>query len=267
MHWLEKWAADAPVWSSQWIYFTEWQGLAIAAVGLLLLLLLAIWWRQQTGQWFRVLMATLLAALCMSIGSYYFFEVPVYFANCPVGCTGWRGFPLPIALTARNGVSYLAVVDFAMNLLALWLFWLAAGVIWRILAIAYHWSDRSLRFRLLFILGFMILPWAISPRLINPPQPQISGEAARLAINARRAAELTYQITGLWVQRLAVEDVRINPVDPAANADPINRIGGQVCLRGYTYFFFPWRRYRIDLDGIGRTALRLEELFIDEPCW
>lgn len=268
MKWLEQWAADAPIWSDQWIFFTSWQGLFFAGVGMLLLFLLMIWWRQQTERWFRIVMGTLLLALCMTISSYYFFVVPVYHANCPIGCTGWRGFPLAFAMIDLTGISYLAPIDFLMNLLLLWLLWLGASVVWRILAVALRLAEQPLRFQLLFVILLMILPWAITPRLINPPQPQILGEEERLAINARRAAEYTYRITGLWVHRLAVEDVRVMTDgldDPTT--DPINRIGGQVCLRGYTYFFLPWRRYRIDLDGIGRTALRLEELTLDESCW
>lgn len=267
VEWAQQWTDDAPIWLDQWIYFARWQGLTVAAAGFVLLLLFIIWWRQQTRHWFRVLVGTLLAALCMNIGSYYFFEIPVHYANCPTGCPGWRGFPLPFAVIDLRGIAYLAPVDFAMNLLALWLLWLAAGVIWRILAIAYRWSERPWRLQLLFVLLFMVMPWAITPRFINPPQPQIAGEEERLAINARRAAEFTYRITGIWVQRLAIEDVRLLDADPSGDIDPVNRIGGQVCLRGYTYFFLPWRHYRIDLDGIGRTALRLVELPLNEPCW
>jgi hypothetical protein len=259
--------SDAPIWSDEWVFFTGWQQSALAGVSLLLLSLLIIWWRQQSRQWFRITMLTLLIALVMSIVSYYFFAVPVYRANCPAGCAGWRGFPLRFAITDLRGNHYLAPVDFALNVLTLWLLWLVASVIWRLLAVQLRWEQRSWRTQLLFVFAAVILPWALTPRLISPPQPRIDGEPARLAINARRAAEFTYAITGLWVQSLAVEDVRI--LDPAVDPtlDIVNRVGGQVCLRGYTYFFIPWRRYRIDLDGIGRTALRLEEVPLAQPCW
>lgn len=261
------WSTEAPTWSERWLIYTDWQETAIAAVGVLLLGLLIIWWRQQTRHWFRITVGTLLLALLMSIGSYYFFEVPVYYANCPSGCTGWRGFPLPYALIALDQTVYLAPGDFAMNVLALWLLWLAASVIWRLLSILLRWEQYSLQLRFALVIGVVILPWAITPRLIAPPQPQITGEEERLAINALRIAEFTYDITGLWVQRLTVEDVRIVEPQTDPSLESVNRIGGQVCLRGYTYFFMPWRRYRIDLDGIGRTALRLLELPLTEPCW
>jgi hypothetical protein len=89
----------------------------------------------------------------------------------------------------------------------------------------------------------------------------------RLATNARRAAEFTYRITGFWVQRLALEDVR--HLQPAGQLDgeTTDSSGRQVCLRGYTYFYIPWRRYRIDLDASGVTALSLTQLPLDVPCW
>ncbi|MCB0186260.1 MAG: hypothetical protein KDE31_18450, partial [Caldilineaceae bacterium] len=209
-------AADAPVWSDQWTFFASWPQDVLAAVSIVLLSLLIIWWRQQSSHWFRITMLTLLAALGMSIGSYYFFEVPVYHANCPAGCAGWRGFPLRFAVIDLRHITYLAPGDFAMNVLTLWLLWLVASVIWRLLAMVLHWEQRSWRSQALFIVVAAILPWALTPRFVNPPEPHITGEPARLAINARRAAEFTYDITGLWVQRLALEDVRL--LDP--NADP-----------------------------------------------
>ena len=259
--------APGPQWSDHLSYFTTWQGFAFAIIGLILLLLLSIWWRQQTRHWFRIIVGTLLAALVMAISSYYFFEVPRYFANCPQGCAGWRGYPLPIARIDGDGVTRLAVLDFVLSVLLLWLLWLVASLLWRLLATAWRWEGQPLQTRLLFVLVLIILPWALLPRIIAPPQPQLTGEADRLAINARRAAEFTYGITGIWVQRLALEDVRFLQNDPATDLQSVNRVGGQVCLRGYTYFFIPWRRYLIDLDGIGRTALRLEELGLAEPCW
>lgn len=260
-------AAEGPIWSDQWMFFTNWQQLALAAVGLVLLILLVIWWRQQSTHWFRIVTVTLLVALLMAIGSYYFFEVPVYYANCPAGCIGWRGFPLRFAVIDLRNVSYLAPVDFALNVMTLWLLWLTASVTWRLLAITLRWEQWGWRRRLIFFVVTMVLPWALTPRLVNPPEPAVAGEYARLAINARRAAEFTYDITGIWVQHLALEDVRILDAELDPSLEAANRVGGQVCLRGYTYFFIPWRRYRIDLDGIGRTALRLEEIPLTDRCW
>jgi hypothetical protein len=214
-----------------------------------------------------VAVGALLLALLLSIGSYYLFVVPVYFAGCPAGCPGWRGYPRPIAQIELNGTTQIAAVDFALNTLFLWTLWLVAFLLWRLLAVAVRWEQQSRQVRLLFVLGVVILPWAILPRVLIPPQPMITGEELRLTTNAGRAAEFTYRITGLWIQRLAVEDVKVLQPEGEANLETVNRVGSQVCLRGYTYFFIPWQRYRIDLDGIGRTALRLTELPLTEGCW
>jgi len=260
-------SADRPIWTNEWSYFATWQDGIFAIAGLLFILLLIIWWRQQTVQWFRVTLSALLLALVLSISSYYLFIVPVYFAGCVGGCPGWRGYPRPVAQIHLDGTIHLTIIDFALNTLLLWLLCLLAFLLWRLLGMAAQWGQRSQQVRFLFVLGFIVLPWALLPRILTPPQPQITGEELRLMTNAGRAAEFTYRITGLWVQRLAVEDVKMLQPEGEANLETVNRVGSQVCLRGYTYFFIPWRRYRIDLDGIGRTALRLTELPLSEECW
>ena len=258
---------DQPIWTNDWSYFATWRDGIFAVVSLLFIVLLIIWWRQQTAHWFRVTMGTLLLALLFSISSYYLFVVPVHFADCPNGCPGWRGYPRPVAQVTADGMIQLAAIDFALNTLLLWLLWLGAFLLWRLLGVTFQWERRSQQARLLFVLSFVILPWALLPRILTPPQPTITGEELRLTTNAGRAAEFTYRITGLWIQRLAVEDVKVLQPEGEANLESVNRVGSQVCLRGYTYFFIPWRRYRIDLDGIGRTALRLTELPLTERCW
>jgi lysylphosphatidylglycerol synthetase-like protein (DUF2156 family) len=257
-----------PRWSTEWVYFANWPDLAFAGVGSVLVLLLIVWWRQQTSQWFRVTMITLLGALLLCIASFYLFEVPAYYASCPQGCLGWRGYPRPFATTHFDGSAQIARLDFALNWLMLWLLWLLASVIWRLLGVAFQWQQRSLRTRLLFVLVVAVLPWAFLPHFLDPPQPTTVGEALRLATNARRSAEFTYGITGLWVQRLALEDVQFTPsVSRAEDGVAPTFTGGQVCLRGYTYFYIPWRRYRITLDTNGVTALSLTQLPLSEPCW
>ena len=138
-------------------------------------------------------------------------------------------------------------------------------MIWFLAALAFDWERRTLRLRLLFVFVLAILPWAVLPRIINPPQPEMVGEDLRIAINGRRAAEFTYRITGGWVLRLALEDVkRISPQE--LSPDAANQVN-QVCLRGYTWFFIPWRRYRVDLDATGSAPVGVQELRLDEKCW
>jgi hypothetical protein len=256
-----------PVWPEDWVYFADARDGVLALAAGLLLLLLIIWWRQQTRNWFRIVVATLLAALLMCVGSYYFFVVPPHFASCPPGCTGWRGFPLPVARINLNGETRLFPLDFMLNLLMLWLFWLGGSLTWRLAAMGVRWENRDWRVRLIFVLLLVLLPWALMPRILNPPQPHAVGEDLRLAVNARRSAEFTYRITGIWVQRLALEDIRRS----AMTRNPESLFGetvvNEVCLRGYTYFYLPWRRYRVTLDPSGVTALQLAEVPLTGSCW
>lgn len=256
-----------PEWLEGWVYFADLVDLGLAVVAGLLIALMIVWWMQQTRYWFRIVMVTFLAALLMCIAGYYLFVVPPYYAGCPSGCTGWRGFPLPIALIDLRGVSHVALLDFLLNLLMLWLLWLGASVVWRLVGVAMQWEQRSWRSKLLFFVFLALLPWALMPRILDPPQPRVVDEDARLANNARRSAEFTYRITGIWVQRLALEDIR--RLAPITN--PESMFGetqvNEVCLRGYTYFYLPWRRYRITLDPSGRTALRLDEVPLTGSCW
>lgn len=254
-------------WTQDLVYFADWLDFAFALVGLLFAMLLMIWWSQQTRQWFRIGIGAALIALVFCIASYYLFEVPAYYANCPQGCLGWRGFPRPFAVVDFAGEARVAPLDFALNWLMLWLLWLVTSIVWLLLGVAFQWEIRSRRARLLFIFAVAILPWALLPRLLEPPQPTIADEDLRLATNARRAAEFTYRITGFWVQRLALEDVRRLPPASQLENETANAVGSQVCLRGYTWFYVPWRRYRIDLDANGVIALSLTQLPLNTPCW
>lgn len=255
-----------PDWLTGWSNFTGWLDLAFAAVAALFVLLLIIWWQQQTRHWFRITMGTLLIALVLCISSYYLFEVPPYYVGCPAGCTGWRGYPRPFAVSRLDNRAQVMPLTFAFNWLMLWLFWLAATLVWYWAGVAVRWRERSLRTRFLVILLIAILPWAVLPRFLEPPQPRTSGEDLRLATNARRAAEFTYRVTGAVVQRLALEDVRRPQAEAQPNAGQ-DTIGSQVCLRGYTYFYLPWRRYLINLDPSGVTALSMKQLPLEQSCW
>ena len=258
---------NLPAWPEDWVYFADVQDGALALAGSLLLVLLIVWWRQQTRNWFRLVVSTLLAALLLCMGSYYFFEVPPHYASCPPGCNGWRGFPLPVARISLNGTVRIFPLDFLLNLLMLWLFWLGGSLVWRLAAVAIHWENRNWRVRLVFVLLLVVLPWAFMPRILNPPQPRAEGEDLRLAVNARRSAEFTYRVTGIWIQRLALEDVR----QAAVTRNPASLFGetvvNEVCLRGYTYFYIPWQRYRVTLDPSGVTALQLAEVPLSGSCW
>ncbi|MBW7885383.1 MAG: hypothetical protein H3C34_22680, partial [Caldilineaceae bacterium] len=203
-----------------WAYFADWRDLVLALGGLLSVALLAVWWQQQTRYWYRIAILTFLGAFVLSFTSIYLFWVPPYYAGCAAGCTGWRGFPLAVARVTFAGQTQIGLIDFLLNTLLLWLIVLLATLIGRLVGVAIGWENRSRRVRLLVLILLFIVPWALLPRFLDPPQPVTSGEELRLVTNARRAAESTYRITGLWVQRLALEDVRQLSPNPLSEATP-----------------------------------------------
>lgn len=247
-------------WSRDWALFATWSDLVYAVVGLILCFLLILWWRQQTWAWFRVALGTFLGALLLSIASNRIFVVPPHLAGCPAACDGWGGFPLRYAAYRTTGVNEVGAADFALNVLLLWLLLLAASAAWRVIASILDVNARGRRWTVLFIVLFAIVPWALLPRILNPPQPTVTGEELRLANNARRAAEFTYGITGLWIHRLSLEDVQRDVPGETG-------VRNLVCLRGYTYFFVPWQRYLVTLDGSGATALGMTVRPLTGSCW
>ena len=255
------------VWPDDWLYFTGWQDLIFAGVGLMMGVLLVIWWRQQSEHWYSIFAATLLAGTLFDVSSYFLFVVPPHYVGCPRGCLGRVGYPLPFATLTLDWVPKLYLVDFLLNLLLLWLLCLGGSVLWRVLSEAVELRFRPRRFRLIFFLVVAVLPWATLPRYFNPPQVELHGQDMRISINAHRAAELTYGVTGLWVQRLAVEDIRYPPIQVPAALGGVDQPRAQVCLRGYTWFYIPWQRYLITLDGTGVTALGIQRLGLDGSCW
>jgi hypothetical protein len=249
------------------LFFAQWSDLAFAGAGFLLGLLLLIWWRQQSEQWYSIFAVTLLVAALIDVATYYLFIVPPHTVGCPDGCAGQIGYPLPFALIRLNGETQLFLLDFVLNLFLIWLFIFGLTVLARLFAEGMALSTRSRRFKLGFFIVFFVLPLALLPRYFNPPEPPVYGEELRLSVNARRAAETTYNITGLWIQRLALEDIQYAPIQVPATFGGIDRPQAQICLRGYVYFYLPWQRYRITLDRSGVTALNLTRIPLKGSCW
>ncbi|HQY89961.1 hypothetical protein [Caldilinea sp.] len=251
-----------------WSYFADWRDLLLALGGLLAVALTIIWWGQQTRRWYRIAALSFLIAFILAFASIYLFWVPPYYAGCASGCMGWRGFPLPVARITFDGQTQIGLLDVLLNVLLLWLFVLVASLVGRIAAVIFGLENRSRRVRVIAVLVFVLAPWALLPRYLNPPQPVTTAEDLRLVTNARRAAETTYGITGLWVHRLALEDLRQLSPNPLGETTPdLTAIRSQVCLRGYTYFYIPWRRYRVSLEPTGVNALSITELPLNGSCW
>ncbi len=150
--------------------FADWRHLGLAGLGVMLLLILGIWAGASRQLWFRIMTGTFLARLllCIGSGSYYMFVTPPYYAGCPLGCPGRRGYPLPFARVDMVGGSQVAFLDFLLNLLMLWLLWLGASLVWRLLGVGFQWWNRSWRAKLVFILFTAVLPWAFLPRILDP---------------------------------------------------------------------------------------------------
>lgn len=252
---------------SQWSYFATWSDFAFAGAGLLLGTLLLIWWRQQSSRWYSVFAVTLLLAALMDVVSFYFFVIPPHQVNCPDGCQGQMGYPLPFVVIGLDGKINLYLLDFVLNLLLIWLLLFGLTVLARFFAEAVDLSTRTRRFKVGFFFILFVLPLALLPRYFNPPEPSVRGEELRLSVNARRAAELTYSVTGFWVQRLALEDIRYAPIQVPDTFGGVDRPQAQICLRGYTYFYIPWQRYRITLDRSGVTALNMTRIPLTGSCW
>jgi hypothetical protein len=248
-------------------YFTDWTELALAGIGLLMGVLLIIWWRQQSKGWYTLVAGTLALAAGLSIASHYLFVLPPHFAGCPQGCPGRTGFPLPFAVIDSQGHAQLYPLDFWLNLLLIWLALLTGSTIIRFLQEATDYRNRSARFRIFFLVLVIGLPWAFLPRFADPPEANVRGEELRLTINARRAAQHTYNVTGLWVHRLALEEIRYTPMQVLDVEVGLISAYAEVCLRGYTFFYLPWRNYLIVLDRTGVTPLGIQILPQDQNCW
>lgn len=262
-----QWPVAATIWPEGWIHFAGITHLILGIAGLILGALLLIWWTQNTGRWYAVFAVTLLFSMVLNVAAYYLFVVPPHSAGCIDLCPGRIGFPLPFATLSTSGSVQIYIGDFLLNLLLLWLLLFGGVVLWRILSEAIQLRERGLRFRILYFVTFILLSWGLLPRYIGPPAARVTGDQLRLSVNARRAAESTYGVTGLWIHRLALEDIRYVPVEAPDAFGDIDKPQAQVCMRGYTYFYLPWRRYRVRLDQTGVTPLNFAELSLAGSCW
>ena len=209
-----------PGFPEGWSYFVSWQDLVLAFGGVVAVIFLLIWWAQQTRRWYRIAIFTFLIAFALSFVSVYLFEVPPYYAGCPPGCMGWRGFPLPVARISQRGLDGYWPLRLPAEPVAA-LADRPAGVPGGPAGGDGAQLGESLAAGARVVLFVVLLvPWALLPRYLDPPQPATTGEELRLVTNARRAAEMTYGITGLWVQRLALEDVRQLSPNPLSEAAP-----------------------------------------------
>ena len=259
--------AEIALWLDDWVHFAGMTDFVLAIIGIVLGVLLLVWFSQQSHYWYAIFAGTLVISMLLNVATFSLFVVPPHRAGCTNLCLGRIGYPLPFATISPSAAVRVYAIDFALNLLLIWLVWCSGMILWHIVSEAVALNQRSFRFRLLFFLTFLLLTWGLLPRYFRPPEAQVVGEELRLSINARRAAETIYNVTGLWVHRLALEDIHYIPVEVPNILGGIDQSQAQVCLRGYTYFYLPWRRYRVTLDPTGVISLNIQELPLSESCW
>ncbi len=237
--------------------------------GLLLAVLLVIWWRQRTTRWPLVVVLLILAAGIATALSAFLFKVPDYQAGCVAPCGGWAGYPLPMTSTLSDGTVQVLPAGIALSfLLHLLLLLILGAVAYAILADRDAGTVRTRRTVLLVVA--VVLLWGLVPRYASPPEPPVRGEVQRLAINAKRLAPAAVSDIDWRLQRLALEDVRPLPRRVKADAPGLPPPEGpdwRICLRGYSFYYVPWRRVYIDLDATGTYAIGGGTLPLSVECW
>jgi len=237
---------------------TLWPSIGVGLVLLIGAVLLAVWWRQQTFRWWVVVAAALVAAPALSWWSGQVFVVADYRAGCDSLCPGYRGAPFPIYEGQTAGGDFLPA-GFLLNTLlqiGLLLSWAAL-----IRAVVHRLGSKSRSAWLvqgLVGVGLFVLPIALSPLVLPPPEAHVRGDPNRIAINARREVYLYDDLVDLPVLRVALNDVR-----PRPDGQP----GMRVCLRIYTYFYLPAGWLYLDMTPEGVHSNNGGVLPLSQSCW
>ena len=242
----------------------------VTLASLLALALLVVWWRERTRRWGYLLVSTLVLAAILTWSAGWLFEVPDYLVGCPNLCPGWRGYPVPTTLSTVHGTWTLSLAGLAVNFLFHWLLLLLLAAVWSALDRQWH-TPTAAALRKALVMGAVVIAlWALIPRYASPPEPAVQGDPQRLGINAKRLAARALGGLDWRIQRLALEDVRRLPQRSQPDAPGLPPSAGpewRVCLRGYTFFYAPWRRIYVDLDATGALAIGGGILPLDQECW
>lgn len=230
--------------------------LLVVAVSLVILLT-AIWWLRRGRRGLNWVLLAVPLAFAASYLSSYLFHVPDYQAGCDGICTGWWGYPLPTHLSDGAGPPDLMPLGLAANAAIYYAGFLFAGMLVTLAADALHYSERSRRWRLAFLLLAVLVPLALAPAWLPPPTPDLPPAQQRLAINAARAWRWQLQFRRFSDRRLAVEDVRLHP-DGKRH---------RVCFRIYTWFYIPLDRLYVDLEPAGVRSTGGGVIPLTASCW
>jgi hypothetical protein len=236
-------------------------GIAITA----LVVLLAIWWRQQTRRWGLVLVVCAAAALLLSAWSGLAFQVADYRAGCDGLCPGYRGAPILTYQGEAAGGAFLPGMFLVNTLVYLVLLLGWSALIQAILVrVEYSWNSSkgysvsgAWRQTLLGVI-LILIPLALAPLYLPPPQAHVRGDPQRIAINAQREVYMYDQLASVPLLRVGLEDVR-----PRRDGQP----GMRVCLRTYTLFYLPVGHMYLDMAPEGVHSTGGGVLPLQETCW
>jgi hypothetical protein len=227
-------------------------GIAVVVV------LLAIWWQQQTFRWPVIIVIFLVAAAMLSWWSATAFQVVDYRAGCDGLCPGFRGAPVSF-YTGETAGGLFQPGMFVLNSLVYLVLLMGWGaVIYALLARDDHLLGLSGAGRLLFGCILFLLPLAMAPSYIPPPQAHVRGDSQRVAINAQREIYMYDALAPAPILRAGLEDVR-----PRVDGSP----GLRVCLRTYTFFYLPTGHMYLDMtpEGVHSTGGGIQTN--DRSCW
>lgn len=240
------------------LQLAPWQAILLGVGLTILATLSAIWWRQQTFRWFVVLFGSLTLAPLLSWWSGIAFQVEDYRAGCDGLCPGYAGAPIPFWRGATAGGELVGVL-FVINTLAYVVILLGWGMVMRAVlrSVAVNSRRRTLR-RFLLGLALVVLPLAISPLILPPPEAHVRGDSLRIAINAQREVYMYDHLSPAPVLRVGLADVR-----PRRDGNP----GMRVCLRMYTWFYLPIGHMFLDMtpEGVHSNAGGVTPP--GESCW
>jgi hypothetical protein len=227
--------------------------------------LLAIWWRQQTRRWGLVLAAGVLAALLLSAWSGLAFHVADYRAGCDGLCPGYRGAPIATFQGETAGGAFLPGM-FVVNALVYLMLLLGWGALVRAVVVRMEYAQSPAKGypaggtwkRTLLGAVLVLIPLALAPLYLPPPQARVRGDAQRIAINAQREVYMFDQLAPLPVLRVGLDDVR-----PRRDGQP----GMRVCLSTYTLFYLPIGHMYLDMAPEGVHSTEGGVLPRQESCW
>jgi CDP-diglyceride synthetase len=243
----------------------SWQAAILGVAITALVVLLTIWWRQQTRRWGIVLAACVTAAVLLSWWSGLAFQVADYRAGCDGLCPGHGGAPIPTFRGETAGGAFLPGM-FLVNTLVYLVLLLGWSALVRAVLIRMEYSRGPTKayspasdWRPLILgLILIVLPLALAPFYLPPPQAHVRGDPQRIAINAQREVYMFDQLASMPVLRVGLEDVR-----PRRDGQP----GMRVCLSTYTLFYLPVGHMYLDMAPEGVHSTGGGVLPRRESCW